>query len=306
MSKWPLPVPGSTYGTALVLPEVGDDATIKHLKRPALLFKKIAVFHLSGLTALLGKLSSDADLQLKTDLEWLVHEGIVVPFETGFFEDFYQHAADRPNFFVPDHVSDAMDYASKMSFSAQFQWLPYLKLTKWIDADSVLVCNQSLQLLQPQSKSGRSADHTSVLNIVVHAFPEPDEDTPWERIVEFRSDPDAAGQVLALKRWMSKIAQQNISAAEVSEEIEWLIGEYQAHMRLHRMKVTMGALETIVTAAGETFENVVKLKFGALAKSVFSVQHRRIQLLEAERQAPGRELAYIVRARELFARTDPR
>ena len=302
MSKWPLPVPGSTYGTALVLPEVGDEATIKHLKRPALLFKKIAVFHLSGLTALLGKLSSDADLQLKTEWEWLLHEGIVVPFETGFFEDFFQQAADE----FPNIIPDAMDYASEMSFAGQFQWLPFLKLTKWIAADSVLVCNQSLQLLQPQSERGRSADHTSVLDIVVHAFPEPEENTPWERIIEFRSDPDTAGQVLALKRWMSKIAQQNISAAEISEEIEWLIGEYQAHMRLHRMRVTMGALETIVTAAGEALENVAKLKFGALAKSAFSVKHRRIQLLEAEREAPGRELAYIVRARELFARTDPR
>jgi hypothetical protein len=72
------------------------------------------------------------------------------------------------------------------------------------------------------------------------------------------------------------------------------------------MKVTTGALETIVTAAGEALENIAKLKFGALTKSVFSVRHRKIQLLEAERQAPGRELAYIVKARERFGWTDLR
>ena len=48
--------------------------------------------------------------------------------------------------------------------------------------------------------------------------------------------------------------------------------------------------ETIVTAAGEALENISKLKFGALAKSVFSV---RLQvgswprLSEHERYSPG-------------------
>jgi len=297
--KCHLPVPGSNRGTALVLPEGGDDATIRHLKRPALLFDKIAVFHLSGLTALLGKLGSGTDMELKAELEWLVHEGIVVPFDTRYFEDFFQQAADN----FPNIMSDAMDFASRMSFVGQ---LPWLNLPKWIGVDGILICAQPPQFLEPQSEPGHTADHTSVLNVVLHAFPEPDEDTPWERIVEFRSDSHAASQVLALKRWISKVARQNITAAEISDEIEWLIGEYQAHMRLHKMKITMGAFEAIVTAGGEALENIAKLKFGALAKSAFAVKHRKIQLLEAQRQAPGRELAYIVRARELFARTDPR
>lgn len=99
---------------------------------------------------------------------------------------------------------------------------------------------------------------------------------------------------------MSKIAQQNVTVPKISEEIEWLPSEYKAHMRLHRMKIATGALETIITAAGEAIENVAKPRFGALAKSVFFLKHRTIQLLEAERTAPGRELAYVVRARDTF------
>ena len=56
----------------------------------------------------------------------------------------------------------------------------------------------------------------------------------------------------------------------------------------------------IVVAVAETAENIAKLKFSALAKSLFALKHRRIELIDAERQAPGRELAYIVRARERF------
>lgn len=77
-------------GSALVLPEAGDDAAIRHLKRPALLFKKIAVFHLPGLMALLDKASSEADLRLNTELEWLISEGIVFPFATEFFVDTFK------------------------------------------------------------------------------------------------------------------------------------------------------------------------------------------------------------------------
>lgn len=101
------------------------------------------------------------------------------------------------------------------------------------------------------------------------------------------------------------MAQQSITAAEIRQEIEWLVHEYRAHMHLHRMKITLGALETIVTATGDALENIANLKFGALAKAAFSLKHRRIQLLEAERQAPGRELAYIVRAREVFGSPNP-
>lgn len=104
---------------------------------------------------------------------------------------------------------------------------------------------------------------------------------------------------------MSKISRENLAEREIAEEIEWLLNEYQAHMRLHRMKITTGTLETVVVAVAEVAENLAKLKFGALAKSLFVLKHRSLELAEAERQAPGRELAYISRAREHFGSGKP-
>jgi hypothetical protein len=49
-------------GTAIVIPEPGEDAIIRRLKRSILLFDTIAVFQLSELIAFLG--SGDRDRQL--------------------------------------------------------------------------------------------------------------------------------------------------------------------------------------------------------------------------------------------------
>ena len=71
-------------------------------------------------------------------------------------------------------------------------------------------------------------------------------------------------------------------------------------MRLHEMKVNRSALELTVTTAAELGEDLVKLRWGNLSKRLFSLPHRKIDLLEAEMNAPGREIAYVVQARKVF------
>ena len=68
----------------------------------------------------------------------------------------------------------------------------------------------------------------------------------------------------------------------------------------HEMKVSKGILETVITLAGETVEDLVKFRWGKLAKLPFLVSSRKIELLEAELKAPGREVAYISSARKSF------
>lgn len=78
--------------------------------------------------------------------------------------------------------------------------LAWLNLPKWIGADGVLVCARVPRILEPTGDPEGPIGRLNVLKIVLGAFPEPDESTSWEQIIEFRSDPDSAGQVLALRR----------------------------------------------------------------------------------------------------------
>jgi hypothetical protein len=56
----------------------------------------------------------------------------------------------------------------------------------------------------------------------------------------------------------------------------------------------------LVTTSAEVIEHMSHLKFASAAKALFSIQTRKIALLEAERAAVGREVAYIALAQERF------
>lgn len=146
------------------------------------------------------------------------------------------------------------------------------------------------------------ATKSEVLRIILNSLPVPDESTPWEQILEFRGDHEAADKFLDLRNWMNEVACAKLAPVEIQEKLEYLISRYRRHLELHRMKVNAGTLETIIVTIGEFLENIAHLKFGGAAKTLFSLRHRQIALMEGELLSPGSEIAYVVEAREKFMR----
>lgn len=143
-----------------------------------------------------------------------------------------------------------------------------------------------------------------VVQLSLRALPVPDDSTPWEQIIEYRSDPDSKSKFLALRHWMSKVARAELPPAELEEEIEVLIDQYQQHMRVHRMKTNARMLETVLITGAEMLAGLVSHKWSKAAQALLSINTRQVALLEGELTSPGRELAYIVKAREKFLRRD--
>jgi hypothetical protein len=83
---------------------------------------------------------------------------------------------------------------------------------------------------------------------------------------------------------------------------EWALHQYSEHLNLHRIKTNTGILRTLVVGAAEAIESVLKLKLKNAAELIFSARSRNLSLLEAEANAPGRELAYIHSARRRFGK----
>lgn len=71
----------------------------------------------------------------------------------------------------------------------------------------------------------------SVLEVVLKSIPIPDDQTPWEDIIEFRNDPESMKRLRRLRMWVRKFAKDTTSTslAEMKDEIEVLLDEYEEH-----------------------------------------------------------------------------
>ncbi len=60
-------------------------------------------------------------------------------------------------------------------------------------------------------------------------------------------------------------------------------------------------VETLVCTTAEIAVSLVKFQWSKIAKKLFEVRYKQIDLMKAEMTALGREVAYIVKARERFS-----
>jgi hypothetical protein len=144
------------------------------------------------------------------------------------------------------------------------------------------------------------ATRSDVMAIVLAALPVPDDLSPWEQIIDYRNDADSVGKFLAIRNWINEVARGALTPVEIEQKLEYLLSEYQRHLDFHKMKTSRSMLEILVVSAAELLEDTVKFKWGKLAKGLFAIKKRRVDLLEAELTGPGSELAYIIKAHETF------
>lgn len=303
--------------------EILDDAwnsDFSYLKQQALLFDQIGIFKLSNFYKTLEKtiglykeLSPDLSEKLEKiimELQWLQQIGIV--FELTIQEEINNNLADFGN---------ENDVAKKLLSRALEITTTDLRNTK-DDAHKIeLLREQHFTILRlmaiiMETKKGVSAVTTlpytkynydfpnssksNVAQIVISKLPIPSNETPWEKLIDYRNDEGNQKNLISLPRWVRKITTESLSSAEIEEELEWLINEFHSHMDFHKMKTNTETLEVMVKVLPETIENLIKLKFSKLPEPFFAFKKRQISLLEAELNAPGREMAYIIKARDEF------
>jgi ABC-type Fe3+-hydroxamate transport system substrate-binding protein len=155
------------------------------------------------------------------------------------------------------------------------------------------------------------ATKNEVIEISLKTLPMPDYSTPWEQILEYRSDSDSRVKFTRLRQWMSKVAQVKNKPNEVEEEVQTLIDDYSQHMKMHRIKTRLDTLKAIVVAEVGLFTGGWLTGIGALpgiigivANPLYSIRQRQVEITAEELKAPGREVAYIVESNEAFSTHD--
>jgi hypothetical protein len=280
------------------------------LKREAMMFQRLAVPHLKLLISGIA----DDDLEIVRELAWLFENGIVFDPQRTLddervlsikeYEEYYDVAIKPLKLYrrLPlsmkskFSVVDLLQRARKgNSWEDIFSRYVSAALREVENMDAYPILRSSLH-----SVKGHQASKRDVVQIVLNELPTPDDSTPWEQVIEYRSDPDSRSKFFALRNWINKVVKANNSPTEIEEELEYLLDQYQQHMKLHRLKHHSGTLETIVIIGAEVVENLVKVRWGKIAQVLFSLKQRRIALLEAELTSPGREVAYIFKSKEIF------
>lgn len=161
--------------------------------------------------------------------------------------------------------------------------------------------DEAFPLLQNDDMAGVDPFHQAkVLEVVLERLPIPDENVEWQQIVEYRADRDTEGKFNALRVWMQEIARKDYSKNEIEERIEYLLYEYENHLQFHKLKYKYGTMQVLITTSLELLENVAKLNLGKIAKTFFSFHEKNYDLLEAEMNAPGKEIAYISKTIKTF------
>lgn len=140
-----------------------------------------------------------------------------------------------------------------------------------------------------------------LIRIVIEQLPEPDyEGVSWEKIIDFRSDPDTKKLLTYLRHWITDHSRKDLTCNDFLEEILYYCAKYEEHINLHKLKLRHGVLEALLMIPAEIIEGVIRLKPTKTVKALFTFKRQKVELLEQEKKAPGRDLAYLFKARDEF------
>lgn len=303
--------------------EIIDDAWVSdfsNLKQKLLLFEQVGIFRLSNVYKQIQEASApfekiNPEIIHKTntiisELEWMKETGII-------FEATLEDAFNDQRVTVPTERQKEAKYL--------FSIIPELQETlakeKDIDKRIPLVQQQfsaiiRLMAIAMEITKGitavaaeplnnyewdfQNSSQRDVIKIVINNLPLPSNETPWEQIVDYRNDPENQKNLLDLRRWIRNITTENLSRIEVSDQIEWLLNEFQKRMKLHKMKANTETLEVIAKVPFDLIENLIKLRISKIPEPLFALKKIQLSLMEAELNTPGREMAYIIKTREAF------
>lgn len=283
-------------------------------KRAALLFDRIFIADLSRAMAAAREMSVPHDPI--DEAEWLLDRGILAECEyvpRSAHEPRHYDAQGRKALEIELERLDAAkalarsgdEVAAQNSLVLEFELIAKVTALGLRETSGLDIQPYSSFGFHGDTVAGGTALRADVLRVVLNTLPTPDDSVPWEQILEYRADPDSYRKFLALRDWINEVARRTLSQIEIEQKLEYLMEQYKRHMALHRMKVTAGALETIVVSSAEILEDLSRLRFGKLAKSMFAFKSRNIALLEGELTVPGSELAYVIKAHDTFRDAKP-
>ena len=143
-------------------------------------------------------------------------------------------------------------------------------------------------------------EKSDITRVVLSKLPVPVEDTPWEDVIGFKQDGKTQDQIHRLRRWMRTANENPFDERRVSEEIEYLLDDYESHMSKHLKKHKLSMIEAAFATPLGIAEDIVKINWSNIPNRFFKIAHQKIDLDITESTCKGNEVAYIHSARKAF------
>lgn len=294
---------------------VAGDAPLQAFvpKKDLLLFDRIAF---SGLDRFIKLMAPSND----EDGQWLAQEYAFLR-TSGFIFDpfsdlprdllsrnahygFYKEKAETALAEIENIVRNGQSYSGLLAMEQFAQWARQVRYFESMAYTNYLIQERHYDaccILDPDDLTpDANATKSPVAVLILDKFPIPSDETPWENIVAFRNDPAARERRLAIRLWITEMARGEYDLREVHDRVEYLLLSYENYMKEYHIKYEYGLLKSAVVTLAEILEDLARFKFSKVAKVLFSVHDKKLELLEAERKAPGRELSYISLAQRQF------
>jgi len=143
--------------------------------------------------------------------------------------------------------------------------------------------------------------NSAVWKVVIAEMPLLNLQVPWRDVLDFRNDGQTQHLSRSLRRWVRKTVSENLSPAQLEDEMRYLICEYEKQVKIAGMKADIAALEFMIPHDANVDSQMVEQNFSRLSGLAnIIIQNRKLELLDAEIKATGRELALIPQLRKRF------
>lgn len=287
------------------------------IKKELLLFDKLLYetgpLHLVELLVKILPKGQDTFRQKMKDLEAFEKNGLIQKFDTSkitLTQDLLQNKEISENFnnYTSSYgkisgIGDRNKGKSIIDIYAEFMELDrtggqFSSRFKSSVLNRIDTSNEYFPIIKKQTGTvpeNYKANKQDVVHIVLKQFPLISNETSIEQIIEFKSDSDIKLRYYELMDFVTTVSKSNLTLKEIEEKIVFLLFQYKEGLKLHKLKYNSSTLGTICINAAQIIEDISKLKFSEVAKTIFEVNKTEIQLIEAERQLKGRELSYIVK-----------
>lgn len=146
-----------------------------------------------------------------------------------------------------------------------------------------------------------SENKSKAYDIVHKMLHLPSDDTPWEKIFDFKNDNEAKLKMYALRDWINDLPNE-IKYHELTDKINHLQYEYSESLRRHKIETRLTKVKTLVTAIPKALSELIRLKFDKSVEALFDVSEQFVnfQKFEERNNLKGNELAYITHVNNKF------